>query len=291
MIWACSGNSGNLNPPLPGTKAYSVDFTICNPPFYSSASELEACAKSKSRPPSSACTGADIEMVTPGGEVAFVSRMVDESRHLRYRCQWYTSMLGKASSVEAMVNKLKDAGVDNWAVKDLIQGNKTKRWAVAWSWSDFRPTEVGIYTQRTRTMTDESKAVARSTSTFPKSLLPFPPESTWSSPFGSIDQTTQRLNQTMAELGLRWMYKPAISTGLALAAGNVWSRAARRRREQGQSVGESSNEQGSILGVKVQVILTAKSEVNISIRWVQGRDSVLFESFCGMLKRQLTPPT
>ena len=81
-------------------------------------------------------------MVTPGGEIAFVSRMIDESKVLKDRCQWYTSMLGKYSSVEIIVGNLVGAGVDNWAVKDLVQGNKTRRWAVAWSWGTMRPSQV-----------------------------------------------------------------------------------------------------------------------------------------------------
>lgn len=81
-------------------------------------------------------------MVTPGGEVSFVSRMVDESKLLGDRCQWYTSMLGKYSSIEVIVEKLRSTGVVNWAVKDLVQGNKTRRWAVGWSWVSMRPSEV-----------------------------------------------------------------------------------------------------------------------------------------------------
>lgn len=119
---------------------------MCNPPFYSSAGELLASAASKSQPPHSACTGADIEMVTPGGEVAFVGRMIAESEVLKERCQWYTSMLGKYSSVEVVVENLKTAGVTNWAVKDLVQGSKTRRWVVAWSWRGMRPTEVNFIT-------------------------------------------------------------------------------------------------------------------------------------------------
>ena len=120
----------------------SLDFTTCNPPFYASTADLMASAASKSRPPHSACTGADAEMVTPGGEVGFVARMIDESKNLGERCQWYTSMLGKSSSVDIVVKKIRDAAVDNWAVKDLVQGSKTKRWAVAWSWGALRPSEV-----------------------------------------------------------------------------------------------------------------------------------------------------
>ena len=81
-------------------------------------------------------------MVIPGGEIAFVSRMIDESKVLKDKCQWYTSMLGKYSSIELVVENLKASGIENWAVKDLVQGNKTKRWAVGWSWGGRRPSEV-----------------------------------------------------------------------------------------------------------------------------------------------------
>lgn len=120
----------------------SIDFTICNPPFHASTSELHASAAAKSRPPHSACTGADVEMVTPGGETAFVSRIIQESVALKTRCQWYTSMLGKLSSVGTIVEKLKEIGVENFAVKEFVQGGKTRRWGVAWSWGPMRPRQV-----------------------------------------------------------------------------------------------------------------------------------------------------
>ena len=120
----------------------SITFTICNPPFYSSMHELLTSATAKSRPPHSACTGAEVEMVTEGGEVAFVDRMIEESCLLRDRVQWYTTMLGKLSSVGIAIEKLKKKGVDNWAVKTFVQGGKTRRWGVAWSWGDYRPRMV-----------------------------------------------------------------------------------------------------------------------------------------------------
>lgn len=121
---------------------------MCNPPFYTSPEDLLASAAAKSRPAHSACTGAEVEMVTPGGEVAFVSRMIDESVTLKTRIQWYTSMLGKLSSVNKVVEKLKSVGLDNWAVTEFIQGQKTRRWAVAWSWGGMRATQVCDSTTR-----------------------------------------------------------------------------------------------------------------------------------------------
>ena len=75
--------------------------------------------------------------------------MIDESKVLKHKCQWYTSMLGKYSSIEVIVENLRASGVENWAVKDLVQGNKTKRWAVAWSWGSRRPNEVYIQKEST----------------------------------------------------------------------------------------------------------------------------------------------
>ena len=102
---------------------------------------LESAA-AKSRPPNSACTGAKVEMVTPGGEVAFVTRMVNESLKLEERVQWYSSMLGKLSSLSSIIEVLKEKGCTNWAVTEFVQGQRTRRWAVAWSWENLRPSMV-----------------------------------------------------------------------------------------------------------------------------------------------------
>ena len=117
-------------------------------------------AASKQRPPFTACTGSENEMVTPGGEVAFVSRMIDESLILKDRVQWYTSMLGKFSSLGVLVQKLKDKGVGNYAVTEFVQGSKTRRWALAWTFEDLRPV----------------MGVARGVGSLQKALLPFPSE-------------------------------------------------------------------------------------------------------------------
>ena len=52
---------------------------MCNPPFYSSQAEIEQLAENKDFAPHAVCTGSENEMITQGGEVAFVSRMIEES--------------------------------------------------------------------------------------------------------------------------------------------------------------------------------------------------------------------
>jgi 23S rRNA (adenine1618-N6)-methyltransferase len=116
-----------------------ADFTMCNPPFYTSQEDMRSMW-SKAEPPSAVCTGAGVEMITEGGDEGFVLRMVDESRLMNV--QWYSSMLGKLNSVRAVVARLKDIGCRNWVVGTLNTGGKTRRWVVGWSWGDFRPLNV-----------------------------------------------------------------------------------------------------------------------------------------------------
>lgn len=85
---------------------------------------------------------AEIEMITSGGELTFVTRMIEESRQLGEQVLWYTAMLGKLSSVTVIVEELIAHGNHNYAVTEFVQGSKTRRWAVGWSWTDLRPAMV-----------------------------------------------------------------------------------------------------------------------------------------------------
>lgn len=80
--------------PLTGPDTF--DFTMCNPPFYSSREEIEKSTTEKEFSPSAVCTGTDTEMITPGGESAFVRQMVTESLIYRTKCR---SVLGLVCSV------------------------------------------------------------------------------------------------------------------------------------------------------------------------------------------------
>jgi len=157
-------------------------------------------------------------MVTSGGEVAFVSKMIEESLVLRDRVQWYTSMLGKHSSVEILVNKLREKGVSNYGVTEFVQGNKTRRWGIAWSYENLRPT----------------LEIARGLSSLAKGLLPFPSEYEFLLKDSDTSEVGQVLNYTLSQLPLKWMWKSAISTGVGFSQKAVWSRAFRRLATKNQ---------------------------------------------------------
>lgn len=83
------------------------------------------------------------------------------------------------------------------------------------------------------------------------------------------------------------MWKPSISTGVGFSEKDVWSRAARRHATKGKEKGV--DEEGDMaLGFKIFVEKAINElGVKVTIRWLKGNDSVLFESFCGMVKRKL----
>lgn len=296
--------------PLDELGVEAIDFVMVNPPFYTSESELLDLARQKSRPPNSACTGAPIEMVCEGGEIGFVERIIDESLQLRTRVQWYTSMLGKQSSLDVLIGVLMGHGIDNYAVTAFVQGNKTRRWALGWSFDHKRPS---------------IRASRSFEPTVSKKMLPFPTElPAFQESLSALDleKVKRDLCDTMKTLDLvLWEWDSQISRGVGFADGNVWSRSHRRRKERQQQVTASSSSPmhhetstpnkgdqlelkpptvqeaarhvaGCTFGfaVSVQVERSAHDDsdrVVITVRWLQGRDYPLLESFTGMIRRTI----
>ncbi|KAI2614239.1 uncharacterized protein GGS25DRAFT_470863 [Hypoxylon fragiforme] len=288
----------------------TLDFTMVNPPFYSSATELSDLARLKSRPPNSACTGAPNEMVCEGGEVGFVRRLVDESRVLRGRVRWYTAMLGKQSSLEALVPLLKrDLGVTNYAITAFAPGRQTRRWGVAWSFGDRRP----------------SLSACRGAGCVgvAKRLLPPPTEMVVAVVPTMVADLERAVRDAMDALDLvSWTWDAQLATGVGFVCGNVWSRAYRRRRKHTPkdncsrekaptSITTTTTTREQPQSVEPDVfrfsitITTQKSpgpgegeigggggggNVTVTARWLQGSDYTLFESFTGFLQTCIRMP-
>ena len=208
----------------------TVDFVMMNPPFYASEDEMEARARAKARPPHSACTGAPVEMVCEGGELAHASRLVAESLALRGRVQWYTTMLGLASTVEALVGQLREAGINNYAISELVQGRKTRRWVLGWSFGPLRP----------------AQHVARGlkAGTWRKLLPPVSETDLLTGPIaGSAMAATLagQLRTAVEVLELAsWEWDCSNLQGVGRTRGDVWSRAWRRKQQQGEAGGHAA---------------------------------------------------
>ncbi|KAF8815472.1 hypothetical protein BYT27DRAFT_7193446, partial [Phlegmacium glaucopus] len=106
---------------------FSLDPSWCNPPFYTSSKEVAQSASEKHLAPNAVCTGADIEMIFgDGGEEGFVGQMVQESERFQTRCKWYTSMLGKMSSITTIVENLRNRCIVNYAITEFVQGSTAR---------------------------------------------------------------------------------------------------------------------------------------------------------------------
>lgn len=252
-----------------------VGFVMTNPPFYESEEELWTLAKKKSRPPYSACTGAPVEMVCEGGEVAFVGRILMESLQLRDRVQWYTSMLGKVSSLEVLVERLRKEGIDNYAVTEFIQGNKTRRWAIAWSFAPMRPAEH----------------VARGMQAVPwRKILPQTVEmDVVTSKPGEAGMLATNIDSLMQSLDLAsWTWDKPRLQGIGRAREKVWSRAWRRRKQRGETIikGACGVSVTCTFGFSITLRI-GLAEAVVVCRWLEGHDFPTFESFNGFLKSRL----
>jgi 23S rRNA (adenine1618-N6)-methyltransferase len=82
------------------------------------------------------------------------------------------------------------------------------------------------------------------------------------------------------------MWKSSIGTGLGFSEKAVWSRASRRHQASVQS-NKDATELAFGFKVQVEALTGGQAGAKVRIRWVKGHDTVIFESFCGMLKRKL----
>jgi 23S rRNA (adenine1618-N6)-methyltransferase len=119
------------------------DLVICNPPFHASAEEALEGSQRKSRnlgknnyaKPVLNFGGQHSELWTEGGEVAFVGKMIRDSKLYKNQCFWFTSLISKSEHLDAIYAMLKRADVTETKVNDMVTGNKITR-IVAWTFLD-----------------------------------------------------------------------------------------------------------------------------------------------------------
>ncbi|KID76510.1 DUF890 domain-containing protein, partial [Metarhizium brunneum ARSEF 3297] len=279
VVARCTGSSLI---PLDELALDSIDFTMTNPPFYRSEEELLSSAKRKQRPPYTACTGSKAEMVTPGGELAFVVCILKESCVLQARIQWYSAMFGFLSNLVDFIEQLRSSGIENYAVTEFVQGNKTRRWAVAWSFQPMRP----------------AQHVARGTrSALSKNILPCVTEAEVMSVEipESIGEFASKITAAIESLDLiSWDWDTQAYEGTGRAVDKVWARPWRRRKKREQQTPDEStgssiskSDPRCMFGFKVWIRVSMK-EVLVGCRWTEGFDAKAFESFQGFLQSTAT---
>jgi 23S rRNA (adenine1618-N6)-methyltransferase len=125
------------------------DFTLCNPPFHASQADAQegsarkwrnlgrASTGQRAMPPRLNFGGQGNELWCPGGELAFVRRMVEESAVCATRCLWFSTLVSKEANLPAVYAALRQAGVQASKTLEMAQGQKKSR-VVAWTFLDAR---------------------------------------------------------------------------------------------------------------------------------------------------------
>ncbi len=116
------------------------DVTICNPPFHASAEEankgtlrkLRSLKKSNEKKVIRNFEGVSNELWCDGGELKFITQMIEESKAVSTQCFWFTTLVSKQSNVRAIHKLLKKANAEKVETISMGQGNKTSR-IMAWT--------------------------------------------------------------------------------------------------------------------------------------------------------------
>ncbi len=117
------------------------DIVLCNPPFHRSAAEAAAGTNRKLRNLGTGRTGSAPalnfggrahELWCPGGEAAFLRRMITESIQLPDTCRWFTSLVSQRENLPGIERVLGAARAVEVRQIELAQGQKQSR-IVAWT--------------------------------------------------------------------------------------------------------------------------------------------------------------
>jgi len=149
------------------------DITMCNPPFHGSLAEATVSSKRKldNLAANRVAKGHDVtprianasggksaahnqervdlnfggqkaELWCPGGELAFLNKMIMESQQFASQCLWFTSLVSKKENLEPCYLALEKAGAVTVNTIDMTQGNKMTR---VLAWSFLTPAQRGLW--------------------------------------------------------------------------------------------------------------------------------------------------
>jgi 23S rRNA (adenine1618-N6)-methyltransferase len=116
-------------------KDLHFDISMCNPPFHASLTEAREGTRRKwknLRIKSNQLNfgGQENELWYPGGEVAFITRMIEESPNVK--CTWFTTLVSKETSLPGIYNALNKLKGIKARTIPMGQGQKKSR-IVAWT--------------------------------------------------------------------------------------------------------------------------------------------------------------
>ncbi|CDK28845.1 unnamed protein product [Kuraishia capsulata CBS 1993] len=239
----------------------STYFTMCNPPFYSSRQEiLEKRSSKKTAASASETMALDSELIADGGEVGFVSRMIEQSFIFRDKVVWFSSLLGKMESVGAVVDILRRMTISNYAIHELVPSAhqaSTRRWVACWSFKSIRPPN------------ELCLAKSHKLKTFNPSHTQFFFDAKITD-ISLILHLVKKLDQCVVEEDLRCLH--------LVFPGDIWSRSYRRKAKK-DVVTFAEDDRCTII--------IRLCDGTVEVYWRSGIHYNIFESFCGWIKRSV----
>lgn len=121
-------------------KNEQFDAMVCNPPFHDSAESAREGNERKRRNLGQQTEalnfgGQQQELWCEGGEVAFIRKMIDESRQFAKQVLWFTTLVSKGDNLPMLYSALTAAGAVKVVKKEMAQGQKQSRF-IAWTYLD-----------------------------------------------------------------------------------------------------------------------------------------------------------
>ena len=129
------------------------DISICNPPFHSSREEANAGSMRKLKNLRKGQKtelklnfgGLSNELWYDGGELAFISTMILESKYYASNVLWFTSLVSKESNLASIKRLLQSVNVHDHKVIEMNTGNKKTRFVV---WTFFNEVEQSNWAKK-----------------------------------------------------------------------------------------------------------------------------------------------
>ena len=114
------------------------DFTMCNPPFHSSAQEAQAGSQRKKknlglRSAALNFGGHAQELWCEGGERSFISTMISESQVYSSQVGWFTTLVSREANLPIFRKTLDEIGCKTVKLIEMAQGQKKSR-ILAWNY-------------------------------------------------------------------------------------------------------------------------------------------------------------
>lgn len=122
-------------------------FTVCNPPFFDPVEEKQRDFRTH-------------EQYYDGGEVEFVSKMIDQSSLVSHKVKIFSTMLGHKKSVSLLKKKIYSVkNIQNSKSFELCQG-RTMRWVLVWTY--YPEINLDLQTKKTeaRILDKQKKPIA-----------------------------------------------------------------------------------------------------------------------------------